>query len=201
MLGWQGNCHGNAEAAQAAIDEQQKLKEEARAKKYQTERERCLKRRLAEVEQLLNIQGDESKFGSGRRTSQNWMEGGHSKANLSHKQGVDLEAELLQLRKDITVERQKAVSAMRAVKGTAQDSLDVASWTQKVLNKDAMFDLDKGDKCEAQFVHNTSGLCSREDFTKKRKEIKGKESQKKEKRTKKAKKAASMLSFDVQEDE
>ena len=71
----------------------------------------------------------------------------------------------------------------------------------KVLNKDAMFDLDKGDKCEAQFVHNTSGLCSREDFTKKRKEIKGKESQKKEKRTKKAKKATSMLSFDVQEDE
>ena len=46
--------------------------------------------------------------------------------------------ELLQLRKDITVERQKAVSAMRAVKGTAQDSLDVASWTQKVYRNQAV---------------------------------------------------------------
>lgn len=51
--------------------------------------------------------------------------------------------------------------------GTAENSLDVASWTKKVLSQEAMF----AQESEAQEVVQTSGLCSKEEFGKKRKQI------------------------------
>eukprot|EP00656_Telonema_subtile_P002873 TRINITY_DN1130_c0_g1_i2.p1 TRINITY_DN1130_c0_g1~~TRINITY_DN1130_c0_g1_i2.p1 ORF type:complete len:192 (+),score=73.35 TRINITY_DN1130_c0_g1_i2:175-750(+) len=191
MLGWQGNCHGNAQAAQEVLSARDKLKLEARAKKFQTEREKQLRKRLAEVSELLGIHGDETA-----RTGRN--AGGHSTMDATAEQHMAMEKELVDLRKEIAAERQKAVEAMQSVKDTAENSLDVGSWTQKLLSTDR-FKNDSGE-AEAQFVLQTSGLCTKEEFGKKRKELKAKATQKKEKKKKKIAKEAAMLSFDVEDE-
>lgn len=56
-----------------------------------------------------------------------------------------------------------AGAAMMAVKSTAEDSLDVGSWTKKVLSND-MFSSETGG-AEAQLVLQTSGLCTKEEVT------------------------------------
>eukprot|EP00656_Telonema_subtile_P002874 TRINITY_DN1130_c0_g1_i3.p1 TRINITY_DN1130_c0_g1~~TRINITY_DN1130_c0_g1_i3.p1 ORF type:complete len:118 (+),score=26.92 TRINITY_DN1130_c0_g1_i3:175-528(+) len=103
MLGWQGNCHGNAQAAQEVLSARDKLKLEARAKKFQTEREKQLRKRLAEVSELLGIHGDETA-----RTGRN--AGGHSTMDATAEQHMAMEKELVDLRKEIAAERQKAVA-------------------------------------------------------------------------------------------
>ena len=53
------------------------------------------------------------------------------------------------------------------VSGTAENSLDPASWTKRVLSQETMF----AQESEAQEVVQTSGLCTKEEFGKKRKQI------------------------------
>ncbi|KAK3246713.1 hypothetical protein CYMTET_43761 [Cymbomonas tetramitiformis] len=135
-------------------EKRERLKKEAKAP--QTAQEKELRLKLADVEEQLGIKT---------------MRGGHTQSFFHGDPAVhqQLEEEYHSLRKQIAIERTKAVEALNAAKEAV---LDTTSWTERIL-EGGRFDKDTLCASDTKLVSQTTGLMSREDYEKKRKQLEG----------------------------